>query len=58
MRVSSKINLAVFITVLGTVLLALGNLYIVNQQFADLERSERAQNITHLTSSLLALTQE
>lgn len=58
MRVSTKINLAVFFTILCAVAVVLGNLYIVTEQFKGVARTEAAQKITHLSSSLLVLTQE
>lgn len=58
MRVASKINLAILTTVFCAVVLVLGNLFILSEQFKGLEQSQKAQNITRLSSSLLVLTQE
>lgn len=58
MRVSTKINLAILSTVLAAIVLALGNLFILSEQFKGLARTESAEHVTRLSSSLLALTQE
>ena len=58
MRVETKINLATFSTVICAIVLVLGNLFVIREQFNGLERTEKAQNITRLSSSLLVLTQE
>ncbi len=58
MRVATKINLAILSTVICAVVLVLGNLFILSEQFKGLEQSQQAQNITRLSSSLLVLTQE
>lgn len=58
MRVASKINLAVVGTVVGVLMLVLGHLYILSDQFKGVERTEKAQTIMRLSSSLLVLTQE
>lgn len=58
MRVATKINLAILSTIVCAVLLVLGNLFILSQQFKGLEQSQKAQNLTRLSSSLLVLTQE
>jgi len=57
-RVATKINLAILSTVICAVVLVLGNLFILSEQFKGLEQSQKAQNITRLSSSLLVLTQE
>ncbi|WP_138518818.1 ATP-binding protein [Limnobacter alexandrii] len=58
MRVATKINLAILSTIVCAVVLVLGNLFILSEQFKGLEQSQKAQNITRLSSSLLVLTQE
>ncbi|HEX4856169.1 MAG TPA: ATP-binding protein [Limnobacter sp.] len=58
MRVATKINLAILSTVLFAVVLVVGNLYIISEQFRGLQRLENAQGITRLSTSLLVLTQE
>jgi len=57
-RVSTKINWAVLSTIVSAVVLVLGNVFIISEQFEGLERTEKAQSITHLSSDLLVLTQE
>ncbi|VWX37440.1 Histidine kinase [Limnobacter sp. 130] len=58
MRVATKINLAILSTIVCAVLLVLGNLFILSEHFKGLEQSQKAQNLTRLSSSLLVLTQE
>ncbi len=58
MRVATKINLAILSTIVCAVVLVLGNLFILSEQFKGLEQSQKAQSITRLSSSLLVLTQE
>lgn len=58
MRVASKINLAVLSTLFFAVVLVMGNLYILNEQFEGLEQTEQVQSITRLSNTLLVLTQE
>lgn len=58
MRVSTKINWAVLCTMVCAVVLVLGNMFIISEQFRGLKRTEKAQSITHLSSNLLVLTQE
>ncbi|WP_334118188.1 response regulator [Limnobacter sp.] len=58
MRVETKINLAMLSTVVCAIVLVLGNLFVIREQFKGLERTEQAQTITRLSSSLLELTQE
>ncbi|HEX4879014.1 MAG TPA: ATP-binding protein [Limnobacter sp.] len=58
MRVATKINLAILSTVLAAIVLVLGSLFILSEQFKGLARTERAEQVTRLSSSLLALTQE
>ncbi|HEX4917437.1 MAG TPA: ATP-binding protein [Limnobacter sp.] len=58
MRVATKINLAILSTVLAATVLVLGNLFILSEQFKGLARTESAEKVTRLSSSLLALTQE
>ncbi len=58
MRVATKINLAVLGTVLCALVLVLGNLWAINEQYRGLARSENAQNISRMSAGLLALTQE
>jgi len=57
-RVATKINLAILSTIVCAVVLVLGNLFILSEQFKGLEQSQKAQSITRLSSSLLVLTQE
>jgi signal transduction histidine kinase/CheY-like chemotaxis protein len=57
-RVATKINLAILSTIVCAVLLVLGNLFILSEHFKGLEQSQKAQNLTRLSSSLLVLTQE
>jgi len=57
-RVATKINLAILSTVVCAVVLVLGNLFILSEQFKSLEQSKKAQDITRLSSSLLVLAQE
>ncbi len=58
MRVATKINVAVLGTVLCALVLVLGNLWAINEQYRGLVRSENAQNISRMSSGLLAMTQE
>ena len=58
MRVSTKINWAVLCTIVCAVVVVLGNMFIISEQFKGLSRTEKAQSITHLSSDLLVLTQE
>lgn len=58
MRVETKINLATLSTVVCAIVLVLGNLFVLSEQFKGLDRTEKAQTITRLSSSLLVLTQE
>lgn len=58
MRVATKINLAILSTVACAIVLVLGNLLVISEQFKGLEHTGKAQAITRLSSSLLVLTQE
>lgn len=58
MRVATKINIAVLGTVLCALVLVLGNLWAINEQYRGLSRSDNAQNISRMSAGLLALTQE
>lgn len=58
MRVATKINLAILSTVVCALVLVLGNLYLLSEQFKGLERTEKAQTITRLSTNLLVLAQE
>lgn len=58
MRVASKINLAIMTTFVFALILVMGNLYILSEQFRALDRTEKANLITRLSNSLLVLTQE
>jgi signal transduction histidine kinase/CheY-like chemotaxis protein len=57
-RVATKINLAILSTVICAIILVVGNLFILSEQFKGLERTEKAQAITRLSTSLLVLAQE
>lgn len=58
MRVASKINLAILTTFVFALILVMGNLFILSEQFKALDRTEKANSITRLSNSLLVLTQE
>ena len=58
MRVASKINLAILTTFVFALILVMGNLFILSEQFKALDRTEKAGSITRLSNSLLVLTQE
>lgn len=58
MRVASKINLAILTTFVFALILIMGNLFILSEQFKALDRTEKANSITRLSNSLLVLTQE
>lgn len=58
MRVASKINLAILTTFVFALILVIGNLFILSEQFKALDRTEKANSITRLSNSLLVLTQE
>lgn len=58
MRVATKINLAILSTILCAIVLVVGNLFILSEQFKGLDRTEKAQKITRLSTSLLVLAQE
>lgn len=58
MRVASKINLAILTTSVFALVLVMGNLFILSEQFKALDRTEKANSITRLSNSLLVLTQE
>ncbi|HEY1058001.1 MAG TPA: ATP-binding protein [Limnobacter sp.] len=58
MRVSSKINLTIASTLICVLLMVIGNVWILRQQFNDLKQAEYAQDITRLSANLLGLTQE
>jgi len=57
-RVASKINLAILTTFVFALILIMGNLFILSEQFKALDRTEKANSITRLSNSLLVLTQE
>jgi signal transduction histidine kinase/ActR/RegA family two-component response regulator len=57
-RVASKINLAILTTFVFALILVMGNLFILSEQFKALDRTEKANSITRLSNSLLVLTQE
>jgi len=57
-RVASKINLAILTTFVFALILVMGNLFILSEQFKALDRTEKAGSITRLSNSLLVLTQE